>query len=213
MEAPELYKKYHLDRDDERVGLFKCIVENYDVKNALYPRCFVHIAPSFVIPHVTYVDSYKKAKPFFDNPQVLEYISRRKEYEEDSLLDFIHANYQKKLPLNDESSDLLISQYGGFVSMYYKQYLKKGGLLVANNSHGDASMAHIDKHFELIGVINKQNNKYHLSDKSLEDYFIPKKGNHISKKNCSNSEKVSDMQRLRGIICLRKNSYTRTHSR
>lgn len=182
MEAPHLYKKYHLDRDDERIGLFEEITKLYSISNALYPGSFVHIAPSLVIPDVTYVDSYKKAQPFFDDPNTLAYIACRKQYSIEPTVTFLHANYQKPLPLEDNSFDLLISQYGGFISLHCKRYLKPNGLLVANNSHGDAGLAFLDKDFELISVINKRSNKYHFSDKNLDDYFIPKKRNHPSKK-------------------------------
>lgn len=74
-----------------------------------------------------------------------------------------------------ESFDLLISQYAGFVSQCCKKYLKPGGLLVANNSHGDASMASIDKSFEFIGVIYNSNKLYRFTRRNLDKYFIPKK--------------------------------------
>ena len=75
-----------------------------------------------------------------------------------------------------KSFELLISQYAGFVSQYCKKYLKADGLLVANNSHGDASMAFLDIDYEFIGVFNKRSeNKYAMSTKNLNTYFIPKK--------------------------------------
>ena len=69
----------------------------------------------------------------------------------------------------------MISQYAGFISQCCKKYLKKGGILLANNSHGDASMAHLDGDFEFIGVIYRSNRQYRLTEKNLDKYFIPKK--------------------------------------
>ena len=74
-----------------------------------------------------------------------------------------------------ESFDLLISQYAGFISPVCKVYLKVGGILVANDSHGDASMAVLDPDFELIAVARRRSGKYSLSEKGLEQYFVPKK--------------------------------------
>lgn len=71
----------------------------------------------------------------------------------------------------------MISQYAGFVGQAAKPYLKKEGLLVCNNSHGDASMASLDPAFELIAVYKrKADDKFSISDKRLEEYLMPKNG-------------------------------------
>ena len=59
------YRKYHIDKADERRGLFEGLVERFGVGRALYPGSFVHVTPSFVIPEVVYVDSDKRAAAFF----------------------------------------------------------------------------------------------------------------------------------------------------
>lgn len=181
IKTPSLYKKYHLDRDDERIGLFTILKDRYNIQNALYPGSFVHFAPSFVFSNVTYVDSYKKAKPVFDDPDTIAYIHSRKTYNQDSCVNFIHADFTKKLDLSEQSFDLLISQYAGLISHYCKLYLKTGGILVANNSHGDASMAFLDPEYELVGVINKNSSRYSFSNKNLDNYFIPKKRDQVTK--------------------------------
>ena len=71
--------------------------------------------------------------------------------------------------------DLLISQYAGFISRACKDYLKIGGYLLVNNSHGDAGLASIDKDYQLISTVHKARSKYRLTHTSLEEYFIPKK--------------------------------------
>lgn len=48
-------------------------------------------------------------------------------------------------------------------------------MLLANNSHGDASMAQLDDDFDFFGVIEYQNKKYSLKTENLDEYFIPNK--------------------------------------
>lgn len=177
-----LYKKYHIDREDERQGIFTILAEKFRIKTALYPGSFVHITPSFAISKVVYVDSYEKAKNFFNNPEVYDFINKNKSYKEDPEITFHLKDYQKDIGELRESFDLLISQYSGFVSLYCKKYLKVDGLLIANNSHGDASMASIDNDYEFIGVFKKRSTKkYIFSDTNLDTYFIPKKPIKITK--------------------------------
>lgn len=178
-----LYKKYHTDRDDERLGLFLEIAGKFNISNVIYPGSFVHITPSFVFPKVIYVDSYKKAKVFFDDPSVYEYICKNKIYQDKPVVRFYLKNYTGNIDEPEKSFDLLISQYAGFISQGSKKYLKVGGILLANNSHGDAGMASIDKDYKFIGTINKRSGgKYKFSDKNLNEYFIPKKHIVITKK-------------------------------
>ena len=85
--------------------------------------------------------------------------------------------------------DLVISQYAGFVGQAAKPYLKKGGLLVCNDSHADASMASIDPDFELIAIYRrKADDKFSISDKNLGEYLKPKKGTHPTKSSYWNRE-------------------------
>ena len=74
----------------------------------------------------------------------------------------------------------MISQYAGFISRACRLYLKVGGILVVNNSHGDASMASISNDYKFIAVINKRGKKFSLSTRNLEQYFIPKKNIEIT---------------------------------
>ena len=179
--AFSLYKKYHIDRNDERLGMFSILKEKYKINNALYPGSFVHITPSFVFPSVVYVDTNKPAKDFFNDPSVHDFVSKKKSYDEDSVISFHHKDYRKNIGEPIESFDLLISQYAGFISQFCKKYLKIGGILLANSSHGDASMASIDTDYKFIGVLNKRRNKYAFSEKKLDSYFIPKKPREITR--------------------------------
>ena len=122
-----------------------------------------------------YVDSFKKTKNFFNDEKINEIINKNKNYDEISIIRFHLVDFYKEVEEKLESFDLLISQYAGFVSQCCKKYLKPGGLLVANNSHGDASMASIDTSFEFIGVVYYSKLVYRYTTKNLDKYFIPKK--------------------------------------
>ena len=80
---PELYKRYFIDKNDERVDLFRTGAHRYHVSVALYPGSFVQIGPSFVVPNMVYIDNDRRAGPFFANPQVLDYVRDRKQYREE----------------------------------------------------------------------------------------------------------------------------------
>lgn len=181
MAAISIYKKYHIDRNFERLGMFLLLREKFNIKSALYPGSFVHITPSFAIPKVIYVDTDKRARDFFNDPSIHEFVSRKKLYNEDSVIFFHHKDYKKDLGEPIESFDLLVSQYAGFVSQFCKRYLKTGGILLANSSHGDASMASIDTDYRLVGAINKRQDKYSFSEKDLDSYFISKKPRDVTK--------------------------------
>jgi len=168
-----MYKEY--ESKMQRAGLFKVIVENFTIQKALYPGSYIHISPSFYIPEVVYVDTDKKAIKFFKDDTYLNVIDKKKTYSTESIIRFHPTTYQKSFPEASNSFDLIISQYAGFISHYCKDYLKKGGVLVANNSHGDAGVAFTDEDYTLIGLINYRNGKFTLTTKNLDQYFIPKK--------------------------------------
>lgn len=177
----QLYEKFFVDRDFERLDLFQLLAEKYGIESALYPGSFVHITPSFVFPVTVYVDTDKKAKKFFNDPAIYDFIAKRKIYSQNAYVTFYAMDFKNDLGLNEQSFDLLISQYAGFVSQHCKQYLKIGALLLVNNSHGDASMASIDNDYEFIAVVNKSKGKHRLTEKNLDGYFIPKSNMKITK--------------------------------
>ncbi|MGB0388390.1 MAG: hypothetical protein ACPGWR_26520 [Ardenticatenaceae bacterium] len=180
-DAYTLYQKYHLDRADERFGMFEILAENFNIERVLYPGSFVHVTPSFIFPKAVYVDTQKPAKQFFATPARQTLIAERKIYPQEAEVHFHHQDYTKVLPACDESFELLISQYGGFVSQYCKRYLKIGTWLVANNSHGDASMAFLDDDYRLAGVIDRRSDKFRFRMEKLDEYFIPKKDMLVTK--------------------------------
>lgn len=177
-----LYRQFYVDNNFERDDLFKSLKSRFNINNALYPGSFVHITPSFFISEVAYVDSDPRAKKFFDQKStVADMISKKKTYATDAVFRFISSDYSRPLDLNEKSYDLLISQYAGFVSQACKKYLRTGGILLANNSHGDAGMAFIDDDYEFIAVVYVKGGSYYITDRNLESYFIPKKQIQVTK--------------------------------
>ncbi len=173
--AYQAYKKYYIDRDYEQVDLFRLLRNEFNIASAVYPGSYIHISPSFIFPYVAYIDSDKDAIRFFKQGGLEEIVKRRKEYPEEPALEFHGTDYTTLIDAYQASFDLLISQYAGFVSGVCKPYLRDGGYLLVNNSHGDAGMASIDRDYQLVATLHRRSRKYQLSTASLADYFIPKK--------------------------------------
>lgn len=171
---PELYKKYFVDKGDERLGLFRLLAEKFNIDSGLYPGSFVHITPSLVIPHMVYVDMDKRCEPFFGSDETMLFVNKNKEYERSASYIFYKADFSEGFPEKKDSFDLLISLYAGSISQYCGNYLRRGGILLANNSHGDAPLAYLDTRFEFIGVVKRNGNRFGYSDNALESYFVPK---------------------------------------
>ena len=130
---------------------------------------------SFYFQSVTYIDNNKVAKRFFaQRAQVLSIVEANKAYADPPDLQFVPADYEKSLPLPDCGFDLLLSLYAGFVSAPCKSYLAHGGILVANDSHGDSSLAHLDPDYELVGALTGRGDRLHFTDSGLADYFEPR---------------------------------------
>ncbi len=156
----------------EKIGnrqkLYKTVVEEFGIKSAIYPGSFIDIAPSMFVPKVTYIDNFKGAVKFFKHMDIIRnFIEENKEYKEKCEIDFFNQDYN--LPLSIENADLIISQFGGFISKATKYLLKNNGILLCNDSHGDATLARFDTDFKLIGVID---NNFKIQSDSLESYFI-----------------------------------------
>ncbi|ABE51993.1 hypothetical protein [Methanococcoides burtonii] len=182
VDVQELYDQFYVDNDLERADLFQSLKLKFNINSVLYPGCFAHITPSFFFSEVVYVDTDRRAKKFFEqNISVADLISKRKTYYLDAVFNFILSDYSKPLDLDEMSFDLLISQYAGFVSQACKRYLMIGGILLTNNSHGDAGMASIDDDYEFIAAVYVMNGKYNITDGNLESYFIPKKQIKVTK--------------------------------
>jgi hypothetical protein len=188
-------KKYeeYIKKVGDRNGLYNLLSINYPIKRALYPGSYVDITPSFYFPYTVYVDNDKKAKKFFKDGELIKnFIDFNKEYNQDSFFRYFPNDYRLNIDEDKNSFDLLISLYAGFVSKYCKNYLKNGGLLLANDSHGDASMAQLDGRFRLIGVINISGPDFIFSQKNLDQYFILKKNYVVTEKKLEEYQKGID---------------------
>lgn len=170
----EAYISYQKSIGD-RKNLYQAMVKYFHIERALYPGSHIDIVPSFFIPDVTYVDSYKGAKSFFKDIELVKsFILKHKTYKKQSHINFFGQDYHQDLKIDDV--DLVISKHAGFVSKAAKKYLKTGGILLANDSHGDATLAYLDNDFEFIGVID---NKYQFNQDHLEKYFKFKRQREI----------------------------------
>jgi hypothetical protein len=161
----DLYDKHFAEQGFERIDLFKSLVERFEIKRALYPGSFVHISPSFVIQSVTYVDTDHRCPHFFTDPDILRMVKRRKRYPGTPEIVFHASNYTKPLKEEDESFDLLISQWTGPISQECLRYLKVGGLLVANASHGDVELASQNPAYQKVVVLPWRMGKLRLKEK------------------------------------------------
>jgi len=173
--AIQTYKNYYIDRDYEQVDLFRLLKNTYEITSVIYPGSYIHISPSFIFTSLAYIDSDKKAIKFFQSKELIKLIHERKEYNEDPKISFHGVDYQYQINEFHGQFDLLISQYAGFISHVCKDYLRIGGYLLVNNSHGDAGLASIDEDYRLISTVHKTRGKYRLSQNALEKYFIPKR--------------------------------------
>lgn len=200
----DLYRKYFEDRQFERLDLFKIIAEKFKVRRALYPGSFVHITPSFVFPDVVYVDNDIQAKQFFGKPEIFKFIAERKFYPQEAKVSFHFADYRNGFDETIDSFDLLISQYAGFVGQYCKQYLKMDGLLLANNSHGDAGMAAMDDDYQLLAVFSEENKNYRIGADNLDKYFVPKSQVAITKENLEKLHKGIGYKKTASVYLFQK---------
>jgi len=175
-----LFERYY-SGEKLRRGLFDAIASWRPPARVLYPGGFIHVAASFVFPSVTYVDNDRNAKRFFARmDDVQRLVSRHKDYEGSPHIVFHGSSYESPLAEEDESFDLLISLYAGFISKPCKRYLRRGGVLAVNNSHADAGLASIDPEYEFIGVVRGRGDSLRVDETELDTYFRPKKAQVVT---------------------------------
>lgn len=169
------YDDYVAGRGDE-LGLFRAVdgfaTDGFaTIERVLYAGSYVHVTPSLVFPEVVYVDTDPKAKRFFGRlDEVRALVSQRRGDREPVTIRFHGVDYAE-VPEPEASFDLLISLYAGFVSQACGRLLRPGGLLLANDSHGDAGMASLDAGFELVAAVTRHDR---VRTDELDTYLRPK---------------------------------------
>ena len=166
----------------DRRALFTAVAGSVDASAVLYPGSYVDLAPSFVWPSVTYVDVDRRAGQFFDDDDgVQQLLAEHGVAPGTHAVRFISADYSDSLDLEDGSFDLLISLYAGFISEHCTRYLRVGGTLLVNPSHGDAAMASIDPRYRLVAVVTSRSGRYSVSSRELSTYFVPKRDVEVTR--------------------------------
>ena len=141
-----------------------------------------HPVASFVFPMVTYVDSDRRAARFFDDVAgVDEIVSANQTKPGRREIRFLASDYRARLDVPDQSFDLLISLYAGFVCEHCTRYLRVGGHLLVNPSHGDVALASIDHRYRLAAVVTSGGaGGYRVGTGDLGSYLIPKRPQPIT---------------------------------
>lgn len=169
--------------DGDRLRLFRAVAAEVAASSVLYPGSFVDVAPSFAFDSVTYVDTDNRANSFFADSEGVRAIVSENGGSDEADISFIHADYTTDLALVEESFDLLVSLYAGFVSESCTRYLRIGGCLLVNPSHGDAALASIDSRHELSGAVILRDGNYRIDRSALERYLVPKKPQDVTRES------------------------------
>jgi len=142
----------------------------------LYPGSYVDLSPSTAFRSVTYVDTDARAARFFaDTDVVRAQLAGRTRPGAGIEVRFLPADYTRPLAVPDDSMDLVISLFTGPMWGHARRYLRPGGWLLANTSHGDACLAALDPSLRLTAVIHHRDGHYRLVADGLEDYLVPKR--------------------------------------
>lgn len=164
------------DSIGDRAPLFAELTTRWPVARALYPGSYVDLSPSTCVPDVTYVDTDQRAARYFgDLSGPIAELGGRTTYPEPPIVRFVHADYTDPLPVEPASVDLLISLYAGPVSEHCHSYLRPGGLLLANTSHGDAWLAALASRFRLLAAVQHRSGRYRLTE-DLDGHLVPRRG-------------------------------------
>lgn len=166
----------------DRRPLFAAVAVAVEAVDVLYPGSYVDLTPSFIWPAVTYVDMDRRAGQFFADVDGIDELLEAHGADADlHEVHFLHADYEEPLNLDTGSFDLLISLYAGFVSEHCTRYLRRGGFLLVNSSHGDAAMASIDPAYRLSAVVTHRSGRYRLSSTDIDSYLVPKRDIDVTK--------------------------------
>lgn len=160
----------------DRSSLFSALETAWAPARALYLGSYLDLSPSTAIASVTYLDTDRRAARYFANRElVVAELTGRTLPGAGIHVEFLHADYTAPLALPETGFDLLISLYTGPAWDHCQQYLKPGGLFLANASHGDASLAALDPRLELVAAILHEDDEYRVDSTALDSYLIPRK--------------------------------------
>ena len=171
----KLWEKQHGSVGDRR-SLFGAVADAIDAEDVLYPGSYVDLTPSLIWPSVTYVDIDRRANQFFGDEAGVQELLIESGVERDlHEVRFVHSDYSHDLALEEQSFDLLVSLYGGFISEHCTEYLRIGGFLMVNPSHGDAAMASIDPRYRLCGAIDSIGDRFAVETDDLDTHLVPER--------------------------------------
>ncbi len=152
----------YLAKIGDRTAVYAAVRELTEVGPVLYPGSYLDIAPLNVWPEVMFVDNdrtyARRVRALTETPAGAT---------------FVVADYREPLPgVPDDWAALLLSLWTGPVSRHCTRYLRVGGHLLANNSHGDASLAMLDPRYRLVAVQPRAGARFATG--ALEEFQQPK---------------------------------------
>ena len=175
MARPVTWSRYRESIGD-RSGLFAALADRWPIERALYPGSYVDLSPSTAIGSVVYVDTDARAARFFATPGLVDSeLAGRTRPGAGTEVRFLAADYTDPLDVPDGSADLLVSLFAGPVWDSCRRYLRPRGWLLANTSHGDASLAALDPALHLVGAVHHRDDRYRVDTQELDRYLVPRR--------------------------------------
>ncbi|MEV7171054.1 hypothetical protein AB0O18_15325 [Streptomyces sp. NPDC093224] len=170
----------YVDHIGDRTGMFLAVAAHTGARRALYPGSYLDLTPSHALPDVTYLDSDPRARKAFADPSAaLALVGRHRHYLQEPTITFVPGDYTRTLrELPAAGWDLAISLYAGPVSEHVTRCLKPTGWLLANNSHADAGLAHLNPAYRLAAALHHRAGHYRLTTDDLDRYLRPRTPPH-----------------------------------
>jgi hypothetical protein len=135
-----------------------------------------------VWPHVAYVDTDKHAARFFADATSVDALiaAHRPPDRAAATWTWSASDYNTaKLAVSvgpERSFDALLSFYAGPISATCTRFVRQGGYIIANNSHGDAGIVAASKGSVLVGVVQRNHDGgYAVATEDLDRFMVPKK--------------------------------------
>lgn len=170
----------YIEHIGDRTALYEAVAAHTGAQRVLYPGSYLDLAPSYVWPDVTYLDSDARARKAFAEAETARELAKlKRHYASEPTIGFVAGDYTQTLgELPAAGWDLAISLYAGPVSEHVARCLKPGGWLLVNNSHADAGLAALDPDYQLAAAIHRRAGRYTLVTDGLGRYLQPKRPPH-----------------------------------